>query len=408
MAKTFFYKAKDRTGQVLTGSILADSEGAVAAYIREKGYFVTHIKEQSGTDSLTLFINNLRRVSIKDIAVLCRQFATMIDAGLPLITCLNILIEQTSSPLLKTALQDVYKKVKEGETLSHALKDHSNVFPDIMINMVEAGEVGGVLDDILNRLAMHFEKEHKLNEKVKSALTYPTVVLSMAVLAVTFILTFVLPTFMQIFAGMKVELPLPTRILLGVSDFLRNHYMLVLGVMVACSLGLVTAAKHKDARKAIDKAILKMPIMGMLVRKIAIARFSRTLSTLIRGGVPIISALDVVMKTMGNLSMTEALSRAQYNVKEGIGLAQTLGSSKVFTPMVVQMIAIGEESGALDKMLEKIADFYESDVDDIVGRLSSIMEPVIVGILGVVIGFIVVSVVLPLFDVISGFNSITQ
>ncbi|MGI6091442.1 MAG: type II secretion system F family protein [Negativicutes bacterium] len=401
MSTTFIYKAKDRSGQLLTGSILADSEAAVASYIREKGYFVTQIKKKSSSNSIEGLLENLHRVSTKDLAVVCRQISTMVDAGLSLVACLNILIEQSTNPRLKTALQDVYKKVKEGEMLSRALADHANIFPAIMINMVEAGEVGGVLDDVLGRLATHFEKEHKLNEKVKSAMTYPAVVLSMAFIVVIFILTFVLPTFMQMFIGMKMELPLPTKILMGLSEFLREYALLLFIAFLLSSIGLAITVKKPKARKTVDELILKMPIFGVLARKIAIARFSRTLSTLVRGGVPILSALEVVKKTMGNLSMVDALGKAQVNVKEGIGLAQTLGSSKVFTPMVIQMVAIGEESGSLDKMLEKIADFYESEVDDMVGRLSSILEPVIVGILGVVIGFIVIAVVIPLFDVIT-------
>lgn len=406
MAATFTYKAKDRTGQLLTGSILADSEAAVAAYIREKGYFVMQIKKKSSTDSFESVLENLHRVGIKDLAVICRQFSTMVDAGLSLVACLNILIEQSSNPRIKSALQDVYKKVKEGETLSRALGAHPNIFPAIMVNMIEAGEIGGVLDDVLNRLATHFEKEHKLNEKVKSAMTYPAVVLSMAVIVVTFIITFVLPTFMQMFAGMKMELPLPTRVLLGLSTFLRENALLLLIALLTGICGLAVALKRPKVKKTFDEFILKLPIFGVLARKIAIARFSRTLSTLVRGGVPILSAIEVVKKTMVNLSMVDALGKAQVNVKEGIGLASTLAASKVFTPMVIQMVAIGEESGALDKMLEKVADFYESDVDDMVGRLSSILEPVIVGMLGVVIGFIVIAIVIPLFDVITNVGNI--
>lgn len=404
MTETFFYKARNRTGQLLTGSMAADSERAVAAYIREKGCFVIQIKKRRG--KATFLVSTLRRAGMKDVALLCRQFATMLDAGVPLLTCLTILIEQSDNSLVKTALRDVARKVKEGEMLSRALSEHHHVFPDIMVNMVEAGETGGVLDDIFNRLAIHFEKEHKLNEKVKSALAYPAVVLSMALFSMAFILIFVLPTFTQMFAAMKMDIPLPTRVLLGISDFLYDYWLPVSGLMIAGALGSAGAVKQKNIRKIIDGLILAIPVLGMMVRKIAIARFSRTLSTLIRGGVPIISALEVVKKTMGNLSMIEALSRAQYNMKEGISLAQTLGSSKVFTPMAVRMIAIGEESGSLDNMLEKIADFYESDADDIVSRISSIMEPVLIGLLGVVIGFIVISLVLPLFDAMTNINAV--
>jgi len=401
LAKNYAYKAKDRSGQVLTGSILADNEHAVAIHIRDKGYFITQIKEQGNINSLSTFMDSLKSISLKEISILCRLFFTMIDAGLPLISCLDVLIEQTDNPRMKKALQDVYKKVKEGETLSRSLGDHPRIFPTLMINMVEAGEVGGVLDDVLGRLASHFEKEHKMNEKIKTAMTYPTVVMSMALLAVIFILTFVLPTFVQMFAAMNKELPLLTRILLAISDFLRNYAPVLLVGLVASGYGLKIAYQKEKTRKIIDSLILRLPVVGMLSRKIGIARFSRTLSTLLRGGVPILTALTVVQKTIGNLIIVAALEQAQSGIKEGVSLATTLAQSKVFTPMVVQMISIGEESGALEKMLEKVADFYESDVDDVISRLSTIIEPVIIGVLGVVVGLIITSIMMPLFDVIS-------
>lgn len=402
MAKTFVYKAKDPSGQILTGNILADNENAVAIHIREKGYFVTQIKEQGGSNSLSAFIDSLQSVNLKDIAIFCRLFSTMIDAGLSLVAAINILIEQTENPRLKSALQDVYKKIKEGQTLSRALSDHPRIFPGIMINMVEAGEVGGVLDDVLGRLASHFEKEHKMNQKVKSAMTYPAVVSVVAVLAVVFILTFVLPTFVKMFVDAKKELPTITRLVIGLSDFLRNYAMFIIPGMIAGFYGLKVALQKEQPRKVFDSFILKIPIVGMLIRKIGIARFSRTLSTLLHGGVPIITALEVVQKTIGNTSMMAALDEAKIGIKEGRTLAITLAQSKIFTPMVVQMVSIGEESGTLDKMLEKIADFYESDVDDAVGRLSSIMEPLIIVVLGIVIGIIIIAIMIPMFDIMSG------
>lgn len=406
MAKTFAYKAKDRSGKMLTGSILADNENAVAIHVREKGYFITQIKEESPDSSLTVFIDNLKSISLKEISILCRLFSTMVDAGLPLVTCLNVLIEQTDNPRMKKALQDVYKKVKEGETLSRALGDHPRIFPGLMINMVEAGEVGGVLDEVLGRLAAHFEKEHKMNEKIKSAMTYPAVVSSMAVLAVVFILTFVLPTFVQMFAGMKKELPFITRVLLALSDFLRSYSPFLFLAVIGGGYGFKIAYRKDEFKTVVDGFTLQLPIVGMLSRKVAIARFSRTLSTLLHGGVPIITALEVVQKTIGNLVMMKALEQSKSGIKEGLGLAATLAQSKVFTPMVVQMVSIGEESGALDKMLEKIADFYESDVDDIVSRLSSIIEPVIIVVLGIVIGIIVLAIMIPMFDVITSVGTV--
>lgn len=398
MARNFAYRAKDRNGQVLTGSILAENEHAVALHVREKGYFITQIKEEGSTSAIRSFIDNLQSISLKEISIFCRLFSTMINAGLPLVLCLNVLIEQTDNPRMKKSLRDVYKKVKEGETLSRSLGKHPHIFPGLMINMLEAGEVGGVLDNVLGRLANHFEKEHKMNEKIKSALTYPAVVSAMAVLSVVFILTFVLPTFVQMFDNMKMELPLLTRILLAISAFLRNFTPILLIIAIASIYSLKIAYQREDTRQYIDAFTLKIPI--------GIARFSRTLSTLLHGGVPIITALEVVQKTIGNLSMTRAIRQAQSGIKEGMGLAAALAKSKVFTPMVIQMVSIGEESGALDKMLGKIADFYENDIDDVISRLSSIIEPVIIGVLGVVIGLIVISIMIPLFDVITNVGTL--
>lgn len=401
MAKTYTYKARDRLGQVLSGNILAENESAVAAYIRDKGYFVTQIKVQKAESSIRTVLQSLKRVSAKDLAVFCRQFSTMVDAGISLLACLNILIDQTYNRNLKAALRVIYKKVQEGETLSKVMAEYPNIFPAVMINMVEAGEIGGVLDEVLSRLATHFEKEYKLNERVKSAMVYPAVVIGIALLSVTFILTFVLPIFMKMFENMKVELPLPTRILLDISGFLTNYGIWLIVAFALSSYGLVLLARNPQYRLVIDQVLLTLPVFGLLWRQVAIARFSRTLSTLLRGGVPIISALDVVKKSAGNLSMTQALTSAQTSIQAGLGLSTPLGASAVFTPMVVQMVAIGEETGELDKMLEKIADFYDSDVDDIVSRLSSMLEPILIGGLGVIIGLIVLSVMLPLFDVIT-------
>ena len=404
MTKTYSYKARDYTGQLLSGTITAESEAAVAAYIRDKGYFVTQIKVQKSANSFRTLLTSLQRVSSKELAVFCRLFSTMVDAGLSLVTCLSILIEQTYNRKLKAALQVIYKKVQEGESLSKAMNEYPAVFPEIMINMVEAGEVGGVLDEVLCRLATHFEKEHKLNERVKSAMVYPAVVISMALLSVSFILMFVLPTFMKMFENMNIEVPLPTRILLALSGLLTNYGIWLVVILAVGGYGLVLLVRQPKNRLVLDQLLFVLPIFGLLGRKVAIARFSRTLSTLVRGGVPIIAAIEVVKKTAGNLSMTRALTTAQASICEGRGLAAPLGASNVFTPMVVQMVAIGEETGELDKMLEKIADFYDSDVEDMINRLSSMLEPILIGVLGVIIGFIVISVMLPMFDVLTNFN----
>lgn len=405
MAKTFVYQAKDRTGQLLTGTIMAESESAVAAYVRGKGYFVTQIKAQKESLSVTKIINNITRVKTKDLAVLCRQFATMVDAGLSLLSCLSILIEQTYNPKLKAALKQVYQKVQEGNTLSNALSDHPKVFPSLMVSMVEAGEVGGVLDNVLNRLAVHFEKEHKMNEKVKSAMTYPIVVICMAITIVIFMLTFVLPTFTRMFATMNAQLPVPTRMLLAVSEFIQQFWPVLLVIVIAAIYIMTLLARQPRVKLIIDRLVLTIPVFGMLWRKVAIARFSRTLGTLIRGGVPIISALEVVKKTTTNSGMINALTGAQASIREGAGLATPLSSNNIFTAMVIQMVSVGEETGELDKMLDKVADFYESDVDDVVGRLSSLLEPILIAVLGVIIGLIIIAIVLPMFDAVTSIGN---
>lgn len=303
---------------------------------------------------------------------------------------------------MKEALAEVGRKVREGETLSRAMLGYPQVFPELMVSMMEAAEAGGVLDIVLERLAVHFEKEYKMNEKVKSAMTYPAAVLTFALLVVVFILIFVLPTFVQMFANM--ELPLPTRILMGVSDFLRSYGLILLGALIALACILKVYAKRPEVRRTLDWLALQVPVFGSLSRKVAIARFTRTLATLLRGGVPILTALTAVTKTDGNSLMVEALAVVQDSVREGQGLAGPLAASGIFTPMAVQMVAVGEEAGELDKMLDKLADFYESDVDDMVGRLSSLLEPILIMFLGGIVGLIVISVMMPLFDIITNVN----
>lgn len=407
MSKTFAYRAKDRTGQLLTGSLVADSEAAVAAYIRNQGYFVTQIRPAAeSSTSLKALADIFNPVSSKDLAVFCRQFATMVDAGLSLTVSLGVMVDQTHNPRLRAAVKDLLLKVQEGETMSRAMQNHPGVFPAIMASMVEAGEVGGVLDVVLERLAVHFEKENKLTANVKSALTYPAVVMTFAGVAITFILTFVLPRFVGLFQSMKVALPAPTRALLAVSAFLREYGIFLAAVLAVAAFALRLYMRQPQGQRLFDRLMLHVPVMGGLWRKIAVARFSRTLSTLLRGGVPIIAALEAVKKTIGNRRMAHALTVAQEGVSEGLGLAATLGTSGVFPPMVVQMAAVGEETGEIDKMLEKVADFYENDVDDTVGRLSTLLGPILIGTLGVAIGAIIVAILLPLFDVISGIGNV--
>jgi type IV pilus assembly protein PilC len=326
----------------------------------------------------------------------------MLEAGLSMNNILLVLIEQTTNKKLRETLKTIYRKVQEGEALYRSLSEHPRIFPPVMISMVEAGELGGVLDNVLERLAVQFEKEHKLNEKIKSAMAYPAVVVGMALVSLTFILTFVLPTFVKMFTDMKIELPLLTRILVAASVFIQTYWPLLLFLVAGAVIGFAYLSEKPAFRQKVDPLLLQIPVFGLLMRKIAIARFTRTLGSLLRGGVPILQAIEVVKKTTANYAMISALTNAQNSIRQGSGIAGPLKESGVFPPMVIHMTAIGEESGELDRMLDKIADFYESDVDDMAGRLSSMLEPMLIGFLGILIGLIVVAVLLPIFDIVSG------
>ena len=404
MARHYEYQARDAKGQLFSGVVLADNETAAAGYVRNKGYYVTRLKEAKPKQDVRVLFQNMRTISIKDIALLCRQFATMLEAGLPMLTCLNILAEQTENPRLKDVIQKIFKSVQEGTSLSTSLRQYPDVFPDIMISMVEAGELGGVMDNIMNRLAVQFEKQYRLNEKVKAAMTYPIVVITFAFIVAGFILTFILPTFVAMFASMKVEVPLITRIMMALSHFVGQYWWAILAALALIGLSVMRFFRQPEYREWLDGAKLNVPIFGTLWRKIAIARFSRTLSTLVRGGVPIISALDVVKRSTGNLKMVSALTASQESIREGQDLSTRLGASKLFPTLVVQMVAVGEEAGELDKMLDKVADFYDDEVEDMVSRLSSLMEPLLILILGLIVGTGVISILLPMFEVMSKFQ----
>ncbi|MDR3588884.1 MAG: type II secretion system F family protein [Negativicutes bacterium] len=399
MAENYAYRARDRTGKLVTGDMLADGQAAVAAHIRNQGLIVLKIEQaRSEQKGLTEYLEAFRGVALRDLAIFCRQFSTMISAGLPLVNCISILIEQTTSPALKRALQSVYRNVQEGSSLSVAMAQRPAVFPKVMVYLVESGELGGVLDEVLEQLALQFEKDHKLNEKVKSAMVYPAVVMSFALLAVTAMIVFILPTFVGMYAQMQAQLPLPTRILLKISGFLRSYGLMILAAVALGAYGLSRSANFPGFKAIMDSIILKLPVFGLLYRKVAIARFSRTLGTLVQGGVPIVQSLDVVKNTTDIKPMVEALTAAQGSIREGFSFAAPLSQSGLFPPMVVQMVAIGEETGKLDQMLRKVAEFYESDVDDMVARLSSLLEPILILGLGLVIGGMIISIMYPLFD----------
>lgn len=407
MANMYSYRARDWNGKNLAGTIMAENKAKAARFIRDQGLYITKINELQQASKIKKVFANRIPISRKELAIFCRQFSLMMDAGLSLLSCLNILIEQTANLRLKSAVREVYRRVQAGETLSGSMNAYSQVFPIIMTRMIASGEVGGVLNDVLNRLAIQFEKEHIMHEKIKSALAYPLTVMSLAIFIAGFILTFVLPVFVHLFADMKVELPFLTRLMILISNFFQEYILsFFLG---AFFFGCVffAAARRAPVRKTMERMIFYLPIFGFLSRRIILARFCRTFSTLLRGGVPMLAALEAVKNTTVNSIMVEILTNAQAGVRNGSNLSAQLMPNHLFTLMAVQMMAVGEETGVLDKMLDKIADFYERDVDETINRLSSLLEPLLITFLGILIGGIVIAIAMPLFDVITNFGSTT-
>jgi type IV pilus assembly protein PilC len=401
MANVFEWSGKTTRGTIETGEITAGSKEEVIAQLRRKNITPTIVKPKEkkatfGGLSLGGGVND------KDIVVFTRQFATMIDAGLPLVQALEILSTQVESKSLAKTLSIIKTDVESGATYADALRKHPKVFTDLYANMVAAGESGGILDTILNRLANYIEKAMKLKKKVKGAMTYPIVVSSIAVLVIAIIMIFVVPTFSKMFATLGGTLPLPTLLIIKLSNFLAGlGGLLLLIAIVAVIVGFGQIRKTKGGRLVTDKMFLRLPIFGMLLRKVAVAKFTRTLGTLVSSGVPILDGLEITAKTAGNKVVEGAVMDVRSAVSEGKTLAEPLMKSKVFPPMVTHMIAVGESTGALDAMLSKIADFYDDEVDNAVANLTAMMEPMLMVFLGGTVGFIVVAMYLPIFKLIT-------
>jgi type IV pilus assembly protein PilC len=388
---------KTRSGQTIEGLIIAENERSVAAHIREKGHYITEIKEKTTSFSETISLP-FNRLSSMELAVFCRQFSTMIEAGIPMADALRVLIEQTENLRLKKVLKDIYMSVQRGEPLSAALDAHPGFFPEFMAKMTFAAEEGGTLDIVMNRLAVHFEKDYKLKRKIRTALAYPIAVTVFLLMVISFILIFAMPSFADTFKTMDIQLPLVTLILLKTSDFLIQYWPHIMAaVLLAGSLAAVFAKSPRGKRMK-ETTILRLPIFGKLYKKAAIAKLSRTLATLMRGGVPIIRSLEIVERIFPHSLVGEILAKARTNIISGRGLSPALGQNAFFPPMVIEMIAVGEKAGEVEKMLEKIADFYEEDVDGTLAGLSSVLEPALVGVLGIIIGIIIIAVMLPIFE----------
>jgi type IV pilus assembly protein PilC len=398
---TYVWKGRTLAGEPQTGEIQVDRQEEALDLLRRKKILVTSLKSKSGGLQLPRLGGGGPRVSTKDLAIFTRQFATMISAGLPLVQCLDILAKQASKPSFGHVISDVTREVEAGSTLSDALGKHKKVFDDLYRNMVAAGEAGGVLDEILLRLATHIEKADALKRKVQGAMVYPAVVLTVALGATAFMLAFIIPTFAKMFQDFGGELPLPTKIVLVLSSGLRALWW---AVVLAIGGGAVLFQRYyatEAGHRAVDQALLKLPVLGDVLLKGVVARFTRTLGTLISSGVPILSGLEITARTAGNKIVSEAIMTARASIREGETVAAPLKNSGVFPPMVVQMISVGEQTGALDEMLTKIATFYEAEVDSAVETMTSIIEPVMIVVMGSIVGGMVVAMYLPMFKLIS-------
>ena len=397
MAK-FSWEGKNRTGQVQKGEMEAPNEAAVNAQLRRNGIMPTKVKERGKGFDVELKIPGFApKITTKDLVVFTRQFATMIDAGLPLVQCLDILGRQQDNKTFKGILVNVKEAVESGSTFADALKKHPKAFDDLYVNLVAAGEVGGILDTILNRLAAYIEKALKLKKQVKSAMTYPTTIIGIAVLVIAVILVFVIPAFEKMFADFGGSLPMPTQIVINISNFIQKYILVIIAGIFLTIWGVKRIYRTKAGRAAIDKWALSVPVFGILIRKVAVAKFTRTLGTMISSGVPILDGLDIVAKTAGNKTVETAIYKVRQSISEGKTIAEPLEESGVFPPMVCQMIAVGEQSGAIDTMLNKIADFYDDEVDDAVSNLTAMMEPLLMLFLGTTVGGLVIAMYLPIF-----------
>jgi len=394
----FTYRGTNRSGASVAGEMTAASKTELQTLLRRQQITPTKMSEKGKEFNLPTFGGG---VTAKELAVFTRQFSVMIDAGLPLVQCLEILASQQENKMFQKVLTGTRGSVEGGSTLSSAMKQYPKVFDPLYSNMVEAGETGGILDTILQRLSSYIEKNVKLKAAVKSALIYPIGVLSIAAAVITLLLWKVVPIFATLFAGLGVDLPLPTKIVIALSNFVGSIFGLLIVVgIVAAIVGLKVWYGTPGGRYALDSVILKLPVLGMLMRKIAVARFTRTLGTLISSGVPILEGLDITAKTSGNAVVEKALFSVRRSLEEGKSLTEPLKESSVFPGMVTQMISVGEQTGAMDAMLQKIADFYEDEVDAAVKDLLTALEPIMIVFLGLVVGGVVISMYLPLFSLI--------
>jgi type IV pilus assembly protein PilC len=394
---TFLYSARTATGDLQTGELQVKNRDEVSAYLRKQRMIPVKIEQKRGFQLPTLGTG----VRTREIVIFTRQFATMINSGLPLVQSLDILAKQSENKLLKKVIQDVLYDVEAGQTLADALRQHENVFPPLYTNMVAAGEAGGILDTILLRLAVFLEKAESLRRKIKGAMIYPSVIFTVAIGAIVVLLVFVIPTFQELFASVNMALPAPTQFVIFLSETMQARWYIFGLAIVMGVIGLRQYYKTSNGELVLDRLLLSSPIIGPLQRKTAIARFTRTLGTLVASGVSILDGLEITAKTAGNRVLHDAIMASRASIAGGETISEPLRKSGVFPPMVVSMINVGEQTGGLDEMLTKIADFYDDEVDAAVAALLSAMEPVMIVFLGVIVGGMIVSMYLPIFDLMN-------
>ncbi|MCS6303346.1 MAG: type II secretion system F family protein [Nitrospira sp.] len=399
---TFAYAGRTKSGAVKKGELVAKSRDEAVDQLRKQSVVVTSLEEKSGKEGFSFKLGS--GVSEKDLVVFTRQFGTMINAGLPLIQCLEILSTQSENAALRKSVGEIKVQVEGGSTFSDALRKHPKIFDDLYVNMVHAGEVGGLLDTILGRLSKHIEKAMKLKGQIKSALVYPAAIVGIAGIVITVLMIWVIPVFEKMFkemSGGKMALPGPTQLVIDMSNFAQGNWYIILGVIVAIVVAVKKYYATPQGKLAIDKLLLKLPVFGDLIRKASVAKFTRTLGTLLASGVPLLEALTICAKTSGNKVVEGALLDAKVSISGGKTIAEPLAKSGTFPKMVTHMISVGESTGALDSMLGKIADFYEDEVDQAVTNLTALLEPMMMVFLGVTVGFIVVAMYLPIFTMAS-------
>ena len=400
---TYVFKGRNRLGEMIVGERAADSREILRQVLRREQVLLTSVKEK-GREVAVPKLGGRKKVKAKELSIFTRQFSVMIDAGLPLVQCLDILSQQQDNKHFAQVLAQVRQDVEEGATLAAGMARHPKVFDQLFVNMVEAGETGGILDLILQRLSTYIEKIVKLRRDVISALIYPVAVIVIAIAVISVIMVFVIPAFQNIFLGLLgpgEKLPLPTRIVVGISNFLAGMGgLVILGGVIAAGFAVRAYYRTEGGRRRLDSVMLKVPIIGAILRKITIARFSRTLSTLLSSGVSILQALDITARTAGNVIIEEAILKIRVGVERGESFIEPLKATEVFPNMVAQMVGIGEQTGALDAMLGKIADFYEQEVDSAIASLLTLIEPIMIAFLGVTIGSIVIAMYMPLFTLI--------